>query len=146
MTIYRNRSAARRWREFCTATARSSAPIFRFLWTLDPSVRVPREPLLFARVHVVFAIPRPAAELRPLIVAERLLDLRARVHHERTVLRDRLVDRSSLQQEQLRAVVAGDQLHAALGQQLDLRRGRDLRARRAQARASEIVERASDAG
>ena len=55
-------------------------------------------------VHRLVARPRPAAELRALVVGERLLDLRRRVHHERAVLHDRLADRAALQQQQLALV------------------------------------------
>ena len=44
---------------------------------------------------------RPAAELRPLVIGERQLQLRARVHDERPVLRHRFGDRPPLQQQDL---------------------------------------------
>src|SRR5215831_11466032 len=44
---------------------------------------------------------RPAAELRALVVVEGLFELRTRVHDERAVLRDWLVDWTALQQQDL---------------------------------------------
>src|SRR5690606_7550638 len=49
---------------------------------------------------VVFG-PRPTAEARALVVGERLLDLFASVHHERTVLSDGFCDRLALKKQTL---------------------------------------------
>jgi hypothetical protein len=47
---------------------------------------------LVAPVDRIVAEPRPAAEARPLVVDEGLLNLRARAHDERPILHDRLRD------------------------------------------------------
>ncbi len=65
------------------------------------AVGAPREAPGVSRVHRLVARPGPAAELRALVVGEGLLDLVARVHHERAVLHDRLADRAALQQQDL---------------------------------------------
>ena len=78
-----------------------SAHFASFAGVLDLAVGVPREATLLSRMHGSVARPRQAAELRALVVAHGLLDLVARVHHERTVPRDRLAER-----------LAGDEQHA----------------------------------
>src|SRR5215470_7429802 len=47
-----------------------------------------------------FRRPRDLAHLAALVVAHRLDDLRLRVHHERAVARDRLLDRHAREQQQ----------------------------------------------
>src|SRR5690349_18882708 len=55
----------------------------------------------FARMNRAIALPWPAAEAGALIVGEGLHDLGARIHDERTVLRNGLADRLPLQHEEL---------------------------------------------
>ena len=52
-------------------------------------------------MHRCFVGPRPAAELRALVVLHCLGNLGLGVHHERAVLRHGLVDRLALQQQKL---------------------------------------------
>ncbi len=70
-------------------------------------------------VHRRVVGPRPAAEAGALVVGERLLQLGAAVHHERPVLRDRLADRTALQQQQLARLVAVDDRDVAIGDELE---------------------------
>ena len=63
-----------------------------------------REAPGLAVVHGIVGGPGPTAELGGAVVGERLLDLGLVVHHERSVLRDRLADRATLQHERFRAV------------------------------------------
>ena len=81
---------------------------------LDVTVGVAREPALFARMDRGVARPRPAAEAGLPVVVHRALDLVARVHDERAVLRDRLADGLALEHEDLDLGVSGLELHRAI--------------------------------
>ena len=74
---------------------------------LDATVSVLGEAAGVAWVHRIVALPGPAAEARALVVEHGVDDLRARVHHEGAVLRDRLADGPPLQEDQLALVIAG---------------------------------------
>ena len=63
-------------------------------------VSMAREPLCVARMGWSVAWPLPATELVPAIVSKRLMDLRLCVHNKGTILRDRFIDRSTLQKKQ----------------------------------------------
>ena len=62
----------------------------------DPAVGVTCESRVVVTVRRVRCVPRPATELGGSVVAECLTDLVVGVHHERTLLRDGLTDRSAL--------------------------------------------------
>src|SRR3954469_6857669 len=94
-------SAGARRRESPRFAAGRAVEAARRSGALDAAVGVAGEPALGARVHRVVRRPRPAAEPGALVVEERLLDLLASVHHERTMLHHRLADRLALQDEQL---------------------------------------------
>src|SRR5262249_29272600 len=96
---------------------------------LDLPIRVARESASLARMHRLVLAERPAAELRAAIVVERLLELRARVHDERTVLRDRLGDRRALEHEDLDWGIEGGDTHGLVACDVDRRRLRDDAAR-----------------
>src|SRR5215471_16779707 len=66
------------------------------LYTFDTAVGVACKSSHGTRENRRVFRKRPAPELRALVVVERLLELRTRVHDERPVLRDRLVDRAAL--------------------------------------------------
>ena len=84
-----------------------------------------------------------AAKLRALVVGERLTDLVARVHHERTVLHDRLADGAIPCSSKISVSVSpAFERERAVGAHLDLVRWRDLAAGDAQPAAVEEVERA----
>ena len=74
----------------------------------DAPVGVTRESRRVPRVDRTVARPRPSAEVGSVVIRKRLLQLRARIHHEWAVLRDRLSDRPSLQKEQFGVCGAGD--------------------------------------
>src|SRR5262245_44857147 len=57
-----------------------------------------------AREHRLVRRPWPAAEARTLVIGKRLMDLIARVHDKRSVLRNRLADGLALQQQKLAGV------------------------------------------
>src|SRR5262245_27000151 len=59
-----------------------------------------------ARENRLVRRPRPTAKSRKLIIAERLVDFIARIHHERPILYDRLANRPPLQKEELAFVLA----------------------------------------
>src|SRR5690242_21617759 len=67
----------------------------------DSAVGVTGEPPARARMHRRILWKWPAAELGAAVVLERLLELGARVHDERSVLRHRLTDRAPLQEQDL---------------------------------------------
>src|SRR5215467_7535 len=67
----------------------------------------------------------PAPEFRALVVVERLFELRARVHDERAVLRHRLVNRTALQQQDLRRAVDCLNCHGPIGMYTNRGRPRD---------------------
>ena len=107
-TYRRSRSRCCRWSpDAWSRTATTTATDrYRYLTATACSTRPSawRAKRRVAPVHGVVTIPRPAAEPGALIVGERLLDLRARVHHERAVLRDGLADRAGLEQQELGCV------------------------------------------
>ena len=74
---------------------------------LDAAVGVFRESARVSSVDGRVLRPRPPAELRAPVVVEGLLQFRARVHDERAVLRDRLADRTTLQQQNLDRAIDG---------------------------------------
>src|SRR5688572_7489903 len=57
---------------------------------------------LCSRKNGIVGRPWPATEAGPLVVFERLLNLRTRVHDKRAVLDDGLADGFALQQQELR--------------------------------------------
>src|SRR5262245_43690539 len=71
---------------------------------LGMSIRVPRKPTFGSRKHGFVRRPGPASKTRSLIIAKCLVDLLARVHHERPILHDWLTDWPTLQQEELALV------------------------------------------
>src|SRR5688572_18801119 len=76
---------------------------------LDSPVAVFGEAARVPRVHGVVFWPGPAAEAGGAVVEHRLLELGARVHHERAVMGDGLTDRFALEHEDFgvgRAVLA----------------------------------------
>src|SRR5215470_364976 len=87
---------------------------------------------------------RPAAELRALVVVERLFELRTRVHDERAVLRDWLVDWTALQQQDLRGAADGLNRHGTIGMYTNRRRPRDNAIDDLHAGALEEVKRSRD--
>jgi hypothetical protein len=99
-------------------------PVIR---VLDEPTRVMGEAILVA-VHRAVVVPRPSAEAGALVVGECLLDLGARVHHERPVLGDRLADRAALQDEAFDRRVAGAQFDLDLAVHDGTGRRRDLMA------------------
>jgi len=66
---------------------------------LEPAIDVAGEPALVASVYGVRVRPRPAAESSSLIVDHRLSDLVLGIHHEWTVLSDRLHEWATLQHQ-----------------------------------------------
>ena len=58
-----------------------------------------------ARENRLVRRPRPTAKSRKLIIAERLVDFIARIHHERPILYDRLANRPPLQKQELAFVL-----------------------------------------
>ena len=95
----------------------------------DVTVGVAGEAAAGRSVMRIVAVPRPASELRALVVVERLHDLVARVHHERAVLDDGFADRATLHHEQL-DVTVGRREHERL-LRIDDRAGRSGDARTA---------------
>jgi len=61
------------------------------------------------------AWPRPAAEARPLVVGEGLLQLAARIHHEGAMLRDGLADGLALKDKHLAGLFAGFEHELGVG-------------------------------
>ena len=71
--------------------------------TLSPPVGVACESAFASRMHRRVVEPRPAAKLRSPIIGERVVQFRARVHHEWPVLSGWFANRAPLEQENLDA-------------------------------------------
>src|SRR5690606_24439751 len=105
---FRNKPAAGRTR----ILARSCNPRLRRCARSACRARKPRAGFMTRRESPRREVLSSAAEATALVVAHRLFDFLAAVHHERTVLDHRFVERPGGQQQEGGAVRAGGEIDA----------------------------------